>query len=741
MESGRRLAVTVLMLIVLAGGAASAATTTSKVSAALTALHAEHTAHAARASGLPFTSSNPLLRVIQERVVIKAVADGDAGALKAALAALGMQNAAVFGRVISGEFPIAAIPALDGVASLRFARPSMAMRRTGSVTSQGDQAMRADLARGAFGVTGAGVQVGVLSDSFDCLNGAAKDVASNDLSPVTVLQGQENSNCSGATDEGRAMLQIIHDVAPGASLSFASAFNGEAAFANNILALKANGAKVIVDDIAYLDEPMFQDGIIAQAVDTVVSQGVAYFSAAGNDGRQSYESAFRSGASFKDGDIPSAPEAPHFVGGTAHNFAPSGPADHMQRITIPSGRTLTLTFQWDSPAFSSGGPGSPNDVDIYLLNAAGDTVVAGSTDPNIGGDPVEIIFKFTNEGPTADFNLMILLFEGPAPTFIKYIVLTPGIIIQEFDTRSSTVFGHPNAGGAEAVGAAAWFQTPAFDVNPPLLEPFSSAGGTPIFFDEGGTRLGSTIVRQKPTIVAPDGGNTTFFGLEIPQDPDTFPNFFGTSAAAPHAAAVAALLLHKQPGLSPAAIYSTLESTAINMGPVGFDFDSGFGLIQADAALAFLSNPHISLGLSLNRHAASPGDLVEVNVSVANGGAVAAQDVYFVIFVPPVLSASLGCSNNDAVIFLADAFRSTAIRCVQTAPPQTFPPLARNVSFPGALPPVTLPKILSFGWPGGLPPGSYTFAIFTTPPNAFADGNIRTADITAGGVAILEGKQ
>jgi hypothetical protein len=739
MRLGRRwLAVTVLGLIVLASGVASATTTTSKAGATLMALHAEHAAHAARASGLPFTSSNPLVRVIQERVIIRAVADRDVGALTSALSALGMQNAAVFGRVISGEFPIAAIPALDGISSLRFARPSAAIRRTGSVTSQGDQAMRADIARGAFGVTGAGVQVGVLSDSFDCLKGAAKDVASDDLSPVSVVE--EISDCAGAADEGRAILQIVHDVAPGASLSFASAFNGEAHFASNILALKANGAKVIVDDIGLLDEPMFQDGIIAQAVDTVVNQGVAYFSAAGNDARQYYESVFRPGASFKDGAFPSAPGAPKFGGGTAHNFAPTGPADHMQRITIPAGQNLTLTFQWDSSFFSSGGPGSSNDVDIYLLNAAGDTVIAGSIDGNIGGDPVEF-FSFTNNGPTADFNLMIVLFEGPAPSFVKYILFNPRITIQEFDTRSSTVFGHPTAGGAQAVGAAAWFETPAFGINPPLLEPFSSAGGAPIFFDASGARLGASIIRQKPEIVAPDGGNTTFFGQEITQDPDSFPNFFGTSAAAPHAAAVAALLLQKVPSLSPAAVYSALENTAVNMGPAGFDFDTGFGLIQADAALRFVSNP--SLGLSLNRHAASPGDPIAVSISVANGGAATTQDVYFVVIVPPALSTSLGCPGGDALIFLSNSFASSAVKCVQSASaqPQTFPALARNVSLPAFLaPPVPIPNILSFSWPPGLPPGNYSFAIFTTAPNAFADGNVGPADITAAGVDTLEGK-
>ena len=97
------------------------------------------------------------------------------------------------------------------------------------------------------------VTVGALSDSFNCLGGAPTDVTSGDLSPVTVVQ--EKSSCSGATDEGRAMLQIVHDVAPGASLTFASAFNGLASFATNIQSLAAGGAKVIVDDVIYFAEP------------------------------------------------------------------------------------------------------------------------------------------------------------------------------------------------------------------------------------------------------------------------------------------------------------------------------------------------------------------------------------------------------------------------------------------------------------------------------------------------------
>lgn len=716
------LAVAATALTLLVAAAVGAGPQNSKANPALTALYEEHVAHQAGLSGLAFATRNRLARVVDERVVVNAVADGDAVALQAELTALGMRNTAVFGRVVSGELPLSAIPALDRVATLRFARPSAAARRVGAVTSQGDHALRADLGRAAFGVTGAGVKVGLLSDSFDCLHGAAADVAAGDLSPVTVIQ--EIDNCAEGTDEGRAMLQIVHDVAPGASLAFASAFNGEASFASNIIALKDHGARVIVEDIFYFYEPMFQDGIIAQAVDAVVAQGVAFFSAAGNDGRSSYESVFRPGATFANGAFSSAPNEPHFFGGVAHNFAPSGPADHLQRITIPPGQTLIITFQWDSPFFSaSGPPGTLNDLDVYLFNAAGTQVVGGlaedNTANNTGGDAVET-FSFTNTGSTADFNLMIVKYSGANPGFIKYIQLGgSSITIAEYDTASPTIFGHTAAAGAEAVGAAFYTRTPPFGINPPLKESFSSAGPARIFFDTAGNRLATPITRVTPRIVAPDGVTTTVFA-----------NFFGTSAAAPHAAGVAALLLERQPALAPAAVNSALETTAVDMGTGGFDFETGFGLIQADAALQFVG-PRPSLGLTLNRHTVAAGDLVEVGISIASPGPSMFQDLYVVLLGPLAFSALVGCPAGDGLVFAANAFSGVVTRCSGSAPPQTFPPVSANLFIPGAPAAITNPNFFSFTWPPGLPSGTYTVALVTTLPFAFTDGTNGPADISA----------
>ncbi len=378
----------VLVLTILAGSSTNAQTGKSgplaKLTHSLVLLHTQHEDRLAQRSSVPFSYIDPLVTLVSDRVVVDAVASGDVNALKSDLVSLGMQQTAIFGRTVSGQLPISAIPAAAGLASLRFAQSAAAMTQVGNVTSQGDHALRSDITRSKLGVDGSGIKVGALSDSFNCLGGVAADTGSGDLPPVTVIQ--EISLCTGAADEGRALLQVIHDVAPGASLSFASAFNGQASFASNIIALATSGAKVIVDDVIYLAEPMFQDGIVAQAVDTVVAGGVAYFSAAGNQARQSYQSIFRPGDFFADGAFPSAFGAPSFLGGIAHNFNSTGGTSYFQSITISGFTTVLFSLQWDSPFFSvSGSPGTENDLDIYLLDAAATQVLAGSAFNNVGG--------------------------------------------------------------------------------------------------------------------------------------------------------------------------------------------------------------------------------------------------------------------------------------------------------------------------------------------------------------------
>jgi hypothetical protein len=550
----------------------------------LVQLEKEYQDYAGRKSARqgPFTPTNRLFQIEQGGyVAVDAVAETSALALRNELTALGAKGAVAFGRVVSSFVPLDRISRLQGLASLRFARPAYRLvREVGLVTSQGDSAQRSGLARSKYKLDGKGAKVGVLSDSYNQLIGARGTIITGDLpgpenpngykKPVQVLAESQTF----ATDEGRAMLEIIHDVAPAAELAFHTANGGEAVLASGIVALKDSGCNVIVDDVIYLGEPFFQDGIVSQAVNQVAKAGVSYFSAAGNRARDSYEKAFQ-------------PSGKSYEGGEAHSFAPN---DELLRVFIPQGEEVIFILQWSDPFFSVSGKGASTDLSMYLLDDAGDKVLDASTFPSLGNDPIEAVI-YTNNGPSGYFNLLIEKESGPDPERLK--IIGYGQFAQaEHLTNSSTLVGHKNAAGAIAVGAVRYNRTPAYGVAAPRPESFSSAGGTPLLFDENGNKM-APIVYRKPEITAPNGGNTTFFIPGLDLEGDGFPNFFGTSASAPHAAAVAALLLDANNDLQPEQVLEVLQETALDMDDPftpgtfdeGFDFGTGYGLIRADQAV------------------------------------------------------------------------------------------------------------------------------------------------------------
>ena len=592
----------------------------STIGLELALLYREHQRFEQSGAAGPFESQALVGAAVQDDyVTVDVVAQGDPSTLESDLRRLGAQDVASFRSLVSARIPIDQVSEMATLSSLRGARIARASKPqettsgasltedgsspsaplVGATDSQGDEAMNTDDVRASFGVDGAGTTVGVLSDSYDNSNVASTtaddDIASGDLPPsdrITVLDDEVP-----ASDEGRAMMQLIYDVAPGTDLSFHTAAGGQANFAQGILDLANDGADVIVDDIFYFGEPFFQDGVIAQAVDQVAAQGVPYFSSAGNAARQSYAS-----TSFNTVTVNQNDDTP------VYDFDPAGATtDTLQQVTIPENGDVTISFQWDDPFFSV--TGDPNfaadaDLDIYLLDKQAADTLASSTIDNVAfGDPVEIV-GFFNDGSvdadgdgTADetFQIKIEKSGGSDPGRIKYF--WSGVMsVDEFATDSPTSRGHSIASGGAGVAAAFYQNTPAFGTSPPQPEGFTSLGGIPILFNTDGTRKSSPEIRNQPRFTAPDGTNTTFFGSADPaSDPccegDDFPNFFGTSAAAPHAAAVAALQLQANPGQSPSQIYTGLANGAVDMTSTsGFDFLTGAGLIDASQTITSTAN-------------------------------------------------------------------------------------------------------------------------------------------------------
>ena len=461
----------------------------------------------------------------------------------ATLAALAAQGLAVVTsdagfRLVDGWI---APPALSGLAALPevvSVRPVAPPRhRIGSVTSEGDAALGAPAVRAA-GYEGGGVAVGVVSDGIDSLGLA---VSRGDVSGAVV---PADPRCrAGSGDEGTAMLEIVHDLAPGAALLFSGAGDSALQMADAVRCLAAAGARVIVDDVGFSDDPYFEDGPLATAVREVIAGGVSYHSAAGNDADRHYEAPYAATS-----------------GSTLHDF---GGGDATNEVLVPGGRGLLCTLQWDEPF-----GGASSDYDLFLLELLSDgsavQLDAGTTVQDGTQDPYEEVVWLNPGATDRVLSLAVRRTSGAARTLETFCF---GPATMEHAVAAGSIYGHPGIPEAVAVGAVD-VQDPGLDD----LEPFSSQGPATIAFP-------APEARPKPDVVAVDGVATGVAG---------FATFFGTSAAAPHAAAVAALLLAKNPTLGPADVQRILRDTAFDLGAPGVDGAFGAGRVRADAAAAAL---------------------------------------------------------------------------------------------------------------------------------------------------------
>src|SRR5882762_5678508 len=623
MRIHRQLSVAVLAALCLLATASPAGTASATLGAGLKELSAAYDRGDPR---LPAQLKLHLASAGDPLVLVKLQPGANAESVLAKLAAVGFRlqtRSSINRSLVEGYLPLSGVHAAAGVAGVHSLHATQRpIKHAGSVQSQAVALEKADIAQ-ARGVDGTGIRIGALSDSYDscpaCTIHAADDIASGDLPAggVTLLQEIDPTINGPGADEGRAMLQLVHDIAPGAQLGFASAFNGELQFAENILALRSQfHADVIVDDVFYFDEPMYSDGIVAQAVDDASQAGAAYFSSAGNNGLEAFEDTYRplsfarAQALVASGhgnvhleQIPAAirPQS-------LHNFNNAeGSASITQRISTDGENVLS--FQWDEAFFLGL---VKTDFNIYVFDKDGNWMDPASpafpgfytTDNNLLTDePFEFIdlIPFATDivggANVTDYQLVIgKVNDGPA-RHIKYIVLN-GLAVSERQNSPST-FGHATAAGARGV-AATYYAIPQFP------EDFSSPGPVTIYLDTAGNRLEEPQVRFTPQLTAADGVDTTFFGFD--SDGNGSPNFFGTSAAAPDAAAVAGLVLQSAGGpgsLSPRELYRRLEQTATPLpvpnqrwvagtiaGPVTFSANADWTRWSRDFTLALGGDGH-----------------------------------------------------------------------------------------------------------------------------------------------------
>jgi hypothetical protein len=510
----------------------------------------------------------------------------------------------------------------------------------GSVITQGLSQLKVDLARAKFGARGAGETIAVISDSFNSAspaNGhpavthAHEDEVSNDLpGPASTCSGQQDpvhviaeaapDEPDNLTDEGRAMLQVVHDLAPHAKLAFATGEPTELSYALNIEKLAAPvsaggaGANVIVDDLSYPSEPFYQDGPVSVAIKRVTEKGVLYFSAAGNEtllnpaGEEiaSWEAPkFRPSTAcnekveeFLDAGLAGEGKGPYEP--ECMDFDPSGAVDTEFGIEVEPGRALTIALQWAEPRF-----GVESDLFGFLVRGSGSTeeIVADGGNNELGPEPL-VELEWTNPEPSLEeARLVIARCAGacnpaakkPAATPLKFQLVEDGVGVYDTeypkgrvegteDTVGPTIFGHAGSAVVHSIAAVNWGES---NTAPKAPERYSSRGPLIHYFGpvEGTTpaaKLATPEVLSKPDMTATDCASTTFFEQLVP----SFGWLFcGTSEAAEHAATIAALMQQASPLATPAQITAALESTATKFTVDNSPLAVGAGMVNALAAM------------------------------------------------------------------------------------------------------------------------------------------------------------
>jgi Concanavalin A-like lectin/glucanases superfamily/Subtilase family len=459
---------------------------------------------------------------------------------------------------IRAAVPLAAVEDLAARAEVRFIQPAVRVLRN-TVVSQGDYAHQADTARATFGVNGSGVKIGVVSDSVDYLTNSPV----NGL--VTVLPGQSGIPASG---EGTAMLEIIHDLAPGAQLFFATGDGSASVMASNILQLRFDyGCDIIVDDLAYYDESPFQDDIIAQAVNAATADGALYFSSAGNSGNLDSGTSGTWEGDFVNGGAAGPPV--NGRGGFIHSFG----AANYDLLTRSSSAGADTVLIWSDPLGAS-----TNDYDLFTLDFSGTTIVSSSVNIQDGSqDPYEHV-------PSAFTGYRFVVVLASGTNRFLHLDTQRGQLAVATD---GSVRGHNAAASGLSVAAVnvanAIYPNPFTGGSSDPVETFSSDGPRRMFYNPSGVpftpgNFSSTggVVYQKPDFAAADNVSTAVTGFSL---------FPGTSAAAPHAAAIAALLKSYRPNLTAAQARTILTGTALDIMAPGADRDSGAGIVMALPAL------------------------------------------------------------------------------------------------------------------------------------------------------------
>ncbi|MCQ8240438.1 S8 family serine peptidase [Rhizosaccharibacter radicis] len=431
-------------------------------------------------------------------------------------------------------------------------------------------------AEALYGTTGAGIAIGIISDSFNASGGLYQDVLTGAL-PGSVLDSYDPTlDASHQTDEGRAMAQIVHDVAPGSTLLFSAANNGDttdAAMANAMSALVARGARVIVDDLGDGPGPFYHlNPLTAAVVADATSKGVVFVTAATNRGTDIFYENTLALTRTRISGIPGDSWAFDFGHGAEPVF--------YQHLVLAGGAEQTIDLQWHAT-------GQPFTLTASFFTKSNGTYVPLATTVTDPDGQASYRFRTTGEGPE-DVYLALTSNRPDAAGIFKYIVQDKGVTAPVIDDAhanigSGVITAHELDPNEISVGMID-YRDVLSDKTPLAAAPGSSYGPGILYENPDGTPLAVPVALSKPDITAPQHTSTTVIdpteanptgigGLSV---------FEGTSAASPVVAGIAAMMLQADGKLTPGDIANLLRDSArVMQDPTR----SGAGLVQAEQAV------------------------------------------------------------------------------------------------------------------------------------------------------------